>query len=117
MGRLTTLGGLTRGGLTRGRLAYDPPEHWARTKAPVLHLRGGFGVLQSGPTAAAWYAAVHRRAGHADATIKLFPKAHHSLVQGVKGTAAEFDSAEGLTQMATDYWDVLLGWLAGHAHR
>jgi hypothetical protein len=39
------------------------------------------------------------------------------LVQGVKGAAAEFDSAEGLTQMATDYWDVLLGWLAGHAHR
>jgi dienelactone hydrolase len=99
------------------RLAYDPTEHWTRGTAPVLHLEGEFDVLQSGPSAAAWYEALHRRAGHADATVKLFPKAHHSLLQGVSGTAAEFDSAEGLTQMATGYWDVLLGWLAGHAHR
>jgi pimeloyl-ACP methyl ester carboxylesterase len=99
------------------RLAYDPTDHWMRVTAPVLHLEGEFDVLQSGPSAAAWYEALHRRAGHADATVKLFPKAHHSLVQGASGSAAEFESAEGLTQMATGYWDVLLGWLAGHAHR
>jgi dipeptidyl aminopeptidase/acylaminoacyl peptidase len=99
------------------RLAFDPTEDWRRVTAPVLHLEGEFDVLQSGAAAAAWYEALHRRAGHTDATTKLFPKAHHSLLQGVTGTAAEFDSAEGISQMATGYWDVLLGWLTARAHR
>jgi len=97
------------------RLAYDPTADWKRIVTPVLHLEGEYDVLQSGPAAAAWYEALHRRAGHADVTIRLFPKTHHSLLQGVTGTAGEFDSANGITQMATGFWDVLLGWVAARA--
>ena len=97
------------------RLSYDPTADWRKFGGPALHLEGEWDVLEPGVRSAEWYVNLHHSAGHHDATVKLFPKAHHSLLQGVKGTAAEFETAEGLTQLATGYWDTLFRWVTEHA--
>ena len=93
------------------RLAYDPTQDWRRFKGPVLYMGGEADVLESGPDAALWFRRLFAEAGNVDATIRLFPRAHHSLLLGVTGDPSEFRTLSGITQLAPGYWDVLLHWL------
>ena len=93
------------------RLAYDPTQDWRRFKGPVLYMGGEVDVLESGPEAALWFRRLFAEAGNVDATIRLFPRAHHSLLLGVTGDPSEFRTMSGITQLAPGYWDVLLHWL------
>jgi pimeloyl-ACP methyl ester carboxylesterase len=93
------------------RVTYDPGEHWRRFRGPVLYLGGEADVLESAPDAAAWFERLFAEAGHGDLTIRVWPRAHHSLLLGVTGDPAEFETLAGIGQLAPGYWDVLLRWL------
>jgi len=93
------------------RLAYDPTQDWRRFKGPVLYMGGEADVLESGPDAALWFRRLFAESGNVDATVRLWPRAHHSLLLGVTGEPSEFRSMSGITQLAPGYWDVLLHWL------
>jgi dipeptidyl aminopeptidase/acylaminoacyl peptidase len=93
------------------RVAYDPTQDWRRFRGPVLYMGGEADVLESGREAAAWFRRLFAESDNVDATIRLWPRAHHSLLQGVTGDPAEFHSLRGITQLAPGYWDVLLRWL------
>jgi pimeloyl-ACP methyl ester carboxylesterase len=94
------------------RVAYDPTEDWRRFRGPVLYMGGEADVLESGPAAAEWFRRLFAESGNVDVTIRLWPRAHHSLLLGVTGKPSEFRSLEGIKQLAPGYWDVLLRWLA-----
>jgi hypothetical protein len=74
-------------------------------------------VLESGPEAADWFRRLFEQVGNADATIRLWPRAHHSLLLGVTGEPGEFRTLHGIKQLAPGYWDVLLRWLDVHLLR
>ena len=93
------------------RVAYDPTRHWRQFKGPVLYMGGEADVLESGPLAAEWFRRLLLDAGNPDVTIRLWPRAHHSLVLGVTGEASEFKTFRGIKQLAPGYWDALLGWV------
>jgi len=93
------------------RVTYDPTEHWRRFRGPVLYMGGEADVLESGPAAAEWFRRVFAESGNVDATIRLWPRAHHSLLLGVTGEPSEFQTLKGVKQLAPGYWDVLLKWL------
>lgn len=93
------------------RLGYDPAADWRKYQGPVLHLEGEWDVLEPGPQSAAWYHALHAEAGHRDATVKLFPKAHHSLLLGVTGSFREFETLDGIRKLSPGYWATLFRWL------
>lgn len=93
------------------RIAYDPTPDWRRFKGPVLYMGGEVDVLESGPDAARWFRRLFAESGNVDATIRLWPRAHHSLLLGVTGDPSEFRDLRGITQLAPGYWDVLLRWL------
>jgi len=93
------------------RIAYDPTQDWRRFKGPVLYMGGEADVLESGPEAALWFRRLFAESGNVDATIRLWPRAHHSLLLGVTGDPSEFRTLRGITQLAPGYWDVLLHWL------
>ena len=93
------------------RVAYDPSAHWRQFKGPVLYMGGEADVLESAPEAAEWFRRLFADAGNVDATIRLWPRAHHSLLLGVTGEPSEFQTLRGIKQLAPGYWDVLLRWL------
>lgn len=93
------------------RVAYDPTVHWQRFKGPVLYMGGEADVLESGPDAAEWFRRLFAESGNLDATIRLWPRTHHSLLLGVTGEPSEFQTLRGIKQLAPGYWDVLLRWL------
>ncbi|HJQ09893.1 MAG TPA: alpha/beta fold hydrolase [Gemmatimonadaceae bacterium] len=93
------------------RVAYDPTSDWQRFRGPVLYMGGEADVLESAPEAADWFRRLFARSGNPDATIRVWPRAHHSLLLGVTGDPAEFRTLRGIKQLAPGYWDVLLGWL------
>jgi pimeloyl-ACP methyl ester carboxylesterase len=95
------------------RLAYDPTQDWRRFRGPVLYMGGEADVLESGPDAALWFRRLFAEAGNVDVTIRLWPRAHHSLLLGVTGDPSEFRTLRGITQLAPGYWAVLLHWLEG----
>jgi pimeloyl-ACP methyl ester carboxylesterase len=104
----------TTGGSSTGfdrRLSYDPTQDWRRFQGPVLYMGGEADVLESGPDAAIWFRRLFAEAGNVDVTIRLWPRAHHSLLLGVTGDPSEFRTLRGMTQLAPGYWDVLLHWL------
>jgi hypothetical protein len=74
-------------------------------------------VLESGPEAADWFRRLSEQAGDADVTIRLWPRAHHSLLLGATGEPSEFRTLRGIKQLAPGYWDVLLRWLDVHLLR
>lgn len=92
------------------RLSYDPTDDWREFRGPVLYMGGEADVLESGPEAAVWFRHLFESAGNADATIRLWPRAHHSLLLGVTGEPSEFRTLRGIKQLAPGYWDVLLRW-------
>jgi len=96
------------------RIAYDPTQDWRRFRGPVLYMGGEADVLESGMDAALWFRRLFAESGNVDATIRLWPRAHHSLLLGVTGDPSEFRSLRGITQLAPGYWDVLLHWLDVH---
>src|SRR5262245_15023343 len=96
------------------RIAYDPTADWRRFKGPVLYMGGEADVLESGPEAARWFRRLFAGSPNVEATIRLWPRAHHSLLLGVTGEPGEFRSLRGITQLAPGYWDVLLRWLDVH---
>ena len=98
------------------RLAYDPTQDWRRFKGSVLYMGGEADVLESGPDAALWFRRLFAESGNVDATVRLFPRAHHSLLLGVTGDPSEFRTLSGITQLAPGYWDVLLHWLEVATH-
>lgn len=93
------------------RVAYDPSAHWRQFKGPVLYMGGEADVLESGPEAAEWFRRLFAESGNVDVTIRLWPRAHHSLLLGVSGEPSEFQTLRGIKQLAPGYWDVLLRWL------
>jgi len=93
------------------RVSYDPTDHWRRFRGAVLYMGGEADVLESGPAAADWFRRVFAESGNVDATIRLWPRAHHSLLLGVTGEPSEFQTLNGIKQLAPGYWDVLLKWL------
>ena len=99
------------------RLSYDPTGDWRAFRGPVLCMGGEADVLDSGPAAADWFGRLFERAGNSDATIRLWPRAHHSLLLGVTGDPSEFRTLRGIQQLAPGYWDVLLRWLDVHLSR
>ena len=99
------------------RLSYDPSADWRGFRGPVLYMGGEADVLESGSEAADWFRRVFEQAGNADATIRLWPRAHHSLLLGVTGEPSEFHTLHGIKQLAPGYWDVLLRWLDVHLLR
>jgi pimeloyl-ACP methyl ester carboxylesterase len=94
------------------RVAYDPSAHWRQFKGPVLYMGGEADVLESGPEAAQWFRRLFAESGNLDVTIRLWPRAHHSLLLGVTGEPSEFQTLRGIKQLAPGYWDVLLRWLS-----
>ena len=96
------------------RIAYDPTQDWRRFKGPVLYMGGEADVLESGSDASLWFRRLFAETGNEDVTIRLWPRAHHSLLLGVTGDPSEFYSLRGITQFAPGYWDVLLRWLDVH---
>jgi hypothetical protein len=96
------------------RIAYDPTQDWRRFKGPILYMGGEADVLESGPDAALWFRRLFAETGNQDVTIRLWPRAHHSLLLGATGDPSEFYSLRGITQFAPGYWDVLLRWLDVH---
>jgi len=62
------------------RIAYDPTEDWRQFKGPVLYMGGEADVLESGPEAARWFRRLFAESGNVEATIRLWPRAHHSLL-------------------------------------
>ena len=99
------------------RISYDPTADWRAFHGPVLCMSGEADVLESGPEAAEWFRRLFEDSGHADATIRLWPRAHHSLLLGVTGEPSEFRTLRGIRQLAPGYWDVLLRWLDVHLVR
>ena len=93
------------------RVAYDPSAHWRQFKGPVLYMGGEVDVLESGPEAAEWFRRLFAESGNVDVTIRLWPRAHHSLLLGVTGEPLEFQTLRGIKQLAPGYWDVLSRWL------
>src|SRR5262249_35704301 len=65
------------------RIAYDPTGDWRRFQGPVLYMGGEADVLESGPEAALWFRRLFDESGNGDATIRLWPRAHHRLLLGV----------------------------------
>ena len=106
----------TANGLDR-RLSYDPTADWRAFRGPVLYMGGDADVLESGPEAADWFSRLFEQSGNAEATIRLWPRAHHSLLLGVTGEPSEFRTLRGIKQLAPGYWDVLLRWLDVHVSR
>lgn len=51
------------------------------------------------------------RAGKPNFTLRLWPRAHHSLLLGVTGEPSEFRTLRGVRQLTPGYWDVLTHWL------
>lgn len=98
------------------RVAYDPADDWRRFRGPVLVMAGADDVLEPAVRSSAWLERTLREAGNLDVTVKLFPRAHHSLLLGVTGTPSEFATMRGISQLAPGYWAVLVGWL-GRASR
>jgi dipeptidyl aminopeptidase/acylaminoacyl peptidase len=98
------------------RVAYDPAADWRRVRGPVLVMAGADDVLEPAVRSSAWVERTLRQAGNLDVTVKLFPRAHHSLLLGVTGTPSEFATMRGISQLAPGYWEVLVGWL-GRASR
>jgi len=98
------------------RVAYDPADDWRRFRGPVLVMAGADDVLEPAVRSTAWLERTLRQAGNLDVTVKLFPRAHHSLLLGVTGTPSEFATMRGISQLVPGYWDVLIGWL-GRASR
>ena len=96
------------------RLSYDPTTDWRGFRGPVLSMGGEADVLESGPESAEWFRRLFEQAGNADATVRLWPRAHHSLLLGVTGEPGEFRTLRGIKQLAPGYWDVLLRWLDVH---
>jgi alpha-beta hydrolase superfamily lysophospholipase len=96
------------------RVSFDPTEHWRRYKGPVLYMGGEADVLESGPAAAEWFNRLAAESGNLDVTVRLWPRAHHSLLLGVTGEPSEFRTLRGIKQLAPGYWDVLLRWLGKH---
>jgi hypothetical protein len=99
------------------RLSYDPTADWRRFRGPVLCMNGEADVLQSGPEATDWFRHFFEQTGNADATTRLWPRAHHSLLLGATGEPSEFRTLRGIKQLAPGYWDVLLRWLDVHVSR
>jgi dienelactone hydrolase len=93
------------------RVAYDPADDWRRFRGPVLVMAGADDVLEPAVRSTAWLERTLRQAGHLDVTVKLFPRAHHSLLLGVTGTPSEFSTMRGISQLVPGYWEVLVGWL------
>jgi pimeloyl-ACP methyl ester carboxylesterase len=93
------------------RVTYDPSAHWRRFRGAVLYMGGEADVLESAPEAAAWLERLFAEEGHPDLTVRVWPRAHHSLLLGVTGAPAEFETMKGIRQLAPGYWDVLLRWL------
>jgi len=96
------------------RIAYDPTQHWRQFHGPVLYMGGEADILESGTDAAIWFHQLSTETGHEDVTIRLWPRAHHSLLLGVTGDPSEFRDLRGIRQLAPGYWDVLLRWLDVH---
>jgi alpha-beta hydrolase superfamily lysophospholipase len=99
------------------RISYDPTADWRKFRGPVLTMGGEADVLESGPEAADWFRRLFEQSGNADATIRLWPRAHHSLLLGVTGEPSEFRTLREIQQLAPGYWDVLLRWLDVHLAR
>jgi len=96
------------------RVSFDPTELWRRYRGPVLYMGGEADVLESGPAAAEWFSRLAAESGNPDVTVRLWPRAHHSLLLGVTGEPSEFRTLRGIKQLAPGYWDVLLRWLTEH---
>ena len=99
------------------RVAYDPTADWQRFGGAVLYMGGEADVLESAPAAAEWFRRLFERSGNPDATIRVWPRAHHSLLLGVTGEPAEFRTLRGIKQLAPGYWDVLLRWFETRLQR
>lgn len=93
------------------RVTYDPARDWAAFHGPVLYLGGEYDVLESAPEAAAWLQHVFDDADNASAAVRVFPRAHHSLLLGIEGTPSEFRTLAGMRQLVPGYWATILGWL------
>lgn len=103
-------GGLPLSGFDR-RITYDPAEDWQRFKGSILFLGGEFDVLEDAAASACRLQECLKAAGHPDATIKTFPKAHHGLLLGENGGSREFFRMDKIRQYVPGFWQVLWHWL------
>jgi alpha/beta superfamily hydrolase len=97
------------------RMLHDPEPQWVAFRGPVLALFGEWDTLVPAERSAARLREVLTKARHPDFTIRVFPKAHHSLFLGVTGSPSEFARMEGIRGYVPGYWETLLSWLDGRA--
>jgi len=60
-------------------LDLDPADYWKQIKVPVLVMFGEFDDVVPVQTSAARIEAALKRAGNRDVTIKVFPRANHTI--------------------------------------
>jgi dienelactone hydrolase len=95
----------------RPLIVYDPAPTIRQLQLPVLAL---FGELDNNIMAeknrAGWEAAL-KAGGHRDYTLRILPKANHSMLEARVGNNAEIRS---LQRFVPAYFEIVLAWLSEH---
>lgn len=97
------------------RMAHDPAEEWSSFRGPILYVLGGADTLEPVQPSVERMEEVLAAARHPDYTIRVFPRAHHSLFLAETGEPSEFDRMEGIAWFVPGYWETLVRWLERRA--